>query len=116
MQTQDMDDFDTPARRGQSRDKGKGKAHAAEPGRHSVSGRPGAIYMDDVSYEELTFLLRFVLYDVLTSYNRRVRTTSTYQPDVESLAIRGRLLRPRPTDVETRLPCYGAAETSSTHR
>ena len=51
MQTQDMDDFDIPARRGQSRDKGKGKAHAAEPGRHSVSGRPGVIHIHDVSYE-----------------------------------------------------------------
>ena len=51
MQTQDMDDFDIPARRGQSRDKGKGKAHAAEPGRHSVSGRPGVIRIHDVSYE-----------------------------------------------------------------
>ena len=26
MESQDMDDFDIPARRGQSRDKGKGKA------------------------------------------------------------------------------------------
>ena len=50
-----MDDFDIPARRGQSHDKGKGKgkgkAHAAEPGRHSVSGRPGVIHIHDVSYE-----------------------------------------------------------------
>ena len=50
MKSQDMDDFDIPARRGQSRDKGKGKAHAAEPGRHSVSGRPAVIRIHDVSY------------------------------------------------------------------
>ena len=57
MQTQDMDDFDTPARRGYSRNKGKGKAHEAEPGRHSVSGRPGVIRIHDVSYEEITSFL-----------------------------------------------------------
>ena len=62
-----MDDFDIPAQRGQSRDKGKGKAHAAEPGRHSVSGRPGVIHMDDVSYEEFTSFLRFSLYGALKS-------------------------------------------------
>ena len=67
MESQDMDDFDIPARRGQSRDKGKGKAHAAEPGRHSVSGRPGVIRIDDVSYEEFTSFFRFPLYDELTS-------------------------------------------------
>nr|ADB85409.1 hypothetical protein [Phyllostachys edulis] len=45
--SQDMDDFDIPAQHGQSRDKGKGKAHAAEPGRHSVSGRPSVIRIHD---------------------------------------------------------------------
>nr|CCI55344.1 PH01B019A14.13 [Phyllostachys edulis] len=47
LESQDMDDFDIPARRGQSRDKGKRKAHTAEPGRHSVSGRPGVIRIHD---------------------------------------------------------------------
>ena len=59
MQTQDMDDFDIPARRGQSRDKGKGKAHVVESGRNNVSSRPGVIRTDDVSYEEFTSCLRF---------------------------------------------------------
>ena len=52
--------------------------------------RPGVIHIDDVSYEEFTSLLRFSLYGVLTSYNRRTWTTSTYQPEVDSLATRAR--------------------------
>ena len=35
----------------------KGKAHAAEHGRHSVSGRPGVIRIHDVSYEKITSFL-----------------------------------------------------------
>ena len=52
-----MGNFDTRHRRGESRD--KGKAPATEPGRHSISGRPGALHIDNVSYVEFTSLLRF---------------------------------------------------------
>ena len=67
IQSQDMDNFDIPARRAQSRDKGKGKAHAVDPGRHSVSGRPGVIRIHDVNYKEFTSFLRFSLCGTLTS-------------------------------------------------
>ena len=89
-----MDDFDIPVRRGESRDKGKGKAHVPKPARRSVSGGPGVTRIDDVSYEEFTFLLRFSLYGALTSWNRRTWMTSTYDSDVGSpeTTERGRLL------------------------
>ena len=44
-----MDDFDTRRRRGQTRD--MGKAPATETGgRRSVSSRPGALHLEEVSY------------------------------------------------------------------
>ena len=101
MESQDMDDFVTPPRRGQSRDKGKGKTHVPEPARHSVSGRPGVTRMDDVSYEKFASFLRFSLYDALTPWNRRTWTTSSHHPDVDTPATRARerLTRLRPADV-----------------
>ena len=77
-----MDDFDLRPRSGESRDKGKGKAPATQPDRHSVSGRPGALHIDDVSYAELTSLLCFSLYGALTSliagHGRLRLTTPTW--------------------------------------